>query len=436
MGFKRMSNLPVNFKRLLILLTVLATVTLIVSVSNTKWTASALTHILTFGILAVASESFPIALPRGGFVTVSYAVFYSVMILFPGGVALTVSALGGLFLLGKAAKDQPLFKRVFNSSQYVLSQAAAQYALKLAGVGGGLHYKSRSLLVYVVVSIIYMIINISIVTIGLGLLQRRSSWSIWISNMRWVLPNLIVLAPVGYIMTLIYYHYGPLGLFLLLIPLLASHRSFQLYINMRENHLNTVEALVQALEAKDTYTSGHSARVGKLAVILAEGIKMSEDRIEFVKYAAVLHDVGKIGISDSILNKEGKLLETEWDSIRSHPVIGQTIIENIKFMFDIGKVVRHHHERYDGYGYPDGIKGDEILLESRIIAVADTYDSITSDRSYRKGKTHDEAIEELKNISGSQLDPKLVGVFCKVVTNETLCYKQKEEKIWIATCSN
>ncbi|KJR48445.1 HD-GYP domain [Desulfosporosinus sp. I2] len=189
---------------------------------------------------------------------------------------------------------------------------------------------------------------------------------------------------------------------------------------MRENYLSTVEALVQALEAKDTYTSGHSERVGKLAVAIAEGLEMSDDKIQSLKYAAVLHDVGKIGVSENILNKEGKLLDSEWEIIRSHPVMGQTIIKSIKFLFDIGQVVRHHHERIDGNGYPDGIKGIEIPLESRIIAVADTYDAITSDRSYRKGSTHDEAIAELKRVADTQLDPEIVEIFCKVVTNEMI----------------
>ncbi|AFM43335.1 putative domain HDIG-containing protein [Desulfosporosinus acidiphilus SJ4] len=413
-----MSTLPVKFRWLLILLTAAAAVTFTFSVVHTEWTSAAVTHLLIFGMLAVLCESFPVALPRGGYVTVSFAVFYTALILYPGGVAVAVSAIGGLFLFGKAAKYQPLFKRVYNSSQYLLSQAVAQYVLWHAGIGGGFHYKFRSFILYVVVALIYIIVNISLVTIGLGLLQERSPWSIWLSNMRWIFPNIIILAPVGYIMALIYYHYGPLGLLLVLVPLLLSHRFFQLYITMRKNHLETVGALVQALEAKDIYTGGHSERVGKLAVSIAEAIKMTEDKIEFLKYAALLHDVGKIGISDVILNKEGELLESEWDVIRSHPVIGQTIIENIKFMFDIGKVIRHHHERYDGKGYPDGIRGEAVPLEARIIAVADTYDAMTSDRSYRPGKSHDEAIEELKRVSGSQLDPKMVEIFCELIEHK------------------
>jgi putative nucleotidyltransferase with HDIG domain len=302
----------------------------------------------------------------------------------------------------------------------------------LAGIEG-FHPQMLPLIVYLAVAFSYMITNITIVTFALGFLQKKSPWAIWISNMRWALPNFMALVPIGYLMALIYNNYGTPGLFLLFIPLLASRHSFQLYMDMRENYLNTVEALVQALEAKDTYTSGHSARVGKLAVAIAEEIKMGEDKIEFLKYAAVLHDVGKIGVSEIILNKEEKLLEPEWSAIRSHPVIGQTIIKSIKFLFDIGQVVRHHHERYDGKGYPDGISGEEIPLESRIIAVADTYDAITSDRSYRKGKTHDEAIQELKRVAGSQLDPKLVEVFCKVVTPESVSQIVSTAKVQIAS---
>ncbi|SPF53199.1 Putative domain HDIG-containing protein (fragment) [Candidatus Desulfosporosinus infrequens] len=263
-----------------------------------------------------------------------------------------------------------------------------------------------------------MLTNMTVVAIALGILQGKSPWLIWIGNIRWSIPNFMSLAPLGLLMALVFHNDGEVGLFLLFIPLLLSRHSFQLYIDMRENYLNTVEALVQALEAKDTYTSGHSTRVGKLAVAIGEAMEMSEEKLVFLKYAAVLHDVGKIGVSETILNKEGKLLESEWESVRSHPVIGQTIIKGIKFLFDIGNVVRLHHERYDGKGYPDGVQGEEIPLESRIIAVADTYDAITSDRSYRKGSTHDEAMQEIKRVAGSQLDPKIAEIFHKVVTTE------------------
>lgn len=411
-----MESIPSKFKLFFTLITTSAAIVSGWNIIYMNWDTPQLINLLVFGILAIASESLPVALPKGGYVTVSFAVFLSSLILFPLGVTLAATALSALIIFGKAGLEQPLYKRVFNASQFILSLAAAY------GVMNCFNYSIKTdfklLILYLIAAAVYMVTNTTIVAIALSMLSCKSPWSIWVSNLRWGLPNFMALIPLGFLLVLLYKNWGALGLCLLFIPLLASRHSFQLYIDMRENYLNTVEALVQALEAKDTYTSGHSERVGKFAVSIAEEIKMSEDKIQSLKYAAVLHDVGKIGVSEIILNKEGALQEPEWEAIRSHPVIGQTIIKGIKFLFDIGDVVRHHHERYDGRGYPDGIIGEEIPLESRIIAVADTYDAITSDRSYRKGKTHDEAIAELKRVAGTQLDSNLVEVFCKIVTIE------------------
>ncbi|MGC7871901.1 HD domain-containing phosphohydrolase [Desulfosporosinus sp. SYSU MS00001] len=426
-----MKDLPNNFSKFFYFITIVASLICLGSILKMDWSLRAFLSVLIFGLLASASESLPVSLPRGGYVTVSFAVFLCVVILFPLGISSSVVAIGGLFVFGKEVRGQPLYKRIFNASQFVVSIGLASILIEFVGTRGS--FAPRLILIYLGAAVVYMFTNMTIVSIALGELQNKSPWQIWLNNIRWSIPNFIALAPLGLLMALIYRNYGPFGLLLLFIPLLVSRHSFQLYIDMRENYLNTVEALVQALEAKDTYTSGHSERVGKYAVAIAEGINMSEDKIEFLKYAAVLHDVGKIGVSEAILNKEGKLLDSEWEAIRSHPVIGETIIKSIKFMFDIGQVVRHHHERYDGKGYPDGIQGEDIPLESRIIAVADTYDAITSDRSYRKGKTHEEAIKELKKVAGSQLDPKLVEVFCKAVTTESASQIINAGKVQIAS---
>ncbi|WP_088225702.1 HD-GYP domain-containing protein [Desulfosporosinus sp. FKB] len=425
-----MKDLPNNFSKFFYFITIVASMICLGSILKMDWSLRAFLSVLIFGLLASASESLPVSLPRGGYVTVSFAVFLCVVILFPLGISSSVVAIGGLFVFGKEVRGQPLYKRIFNASQFVVSIGLTSILIEFVGTRGT--FTPRLILIYLGAAVVYMFTNMTIVSIALGELQNKSPWKIWLNNIRWSIPNFIALAPLGLLMALIYKNYGPFGLLLLFIPLLVSRHSFQLYIDMRENYLNTVEALVQALEAKDTYTSGHSERVGKYAVAIAEGINMSEDKMEFLKYAAVLHDVGKIGVSENILNKKERLLDSEWESIRSHPVIGETIIKSIKFMFDIGQVVRHHHERYDGKGYPDGIQGEDIPLESRIIAVADTYDAITSDRSYRKGKTHEEAIEELKKVAGSQLDPKLVEVFCKAVTTESASQIMNAGKVQIA----
>lgn len=412
-----MSGMPKKFRLLFTVVSAFALIVLGWNIHYTSWNGVLLAQVLIFGFLGIVSESLPVALPKGGYVTVSYPIYLSELILFPTGVTLTASAMSALIIFGKVASEGPFYKRVFNASQTVLSLALS-YSVIYFFKSPSFQISAKFIFLYILAAIVYMVLNVTFVSFALGALFHKSAWSIWVNNFRWSVPNSLALIPLGFLLALLYKNWGVMGLFLLFVPLLASRHAFQLYVDMRENYLNTVEALVQALEAKDTYTSGHSERVGKLVVAMAEEIKMSEDKIQSLKYAAVLHDVGKIGVSEIILNKEGKLQDSEWESIRSHPVIGQTIIKGIKFFYDIGNVVRHHHERYDGKGYPDGIEGKEIPLEARIIAVADTYDAITSDRSYRKGSTHDEALKELRRVAGTQLDPELVDIFCKVVTYE------------------
>jgi putative nucleotidyltransferase with HDIG domain len=417
-----MKALPKGFQLFFMLITLLTASILIWAIYHTVWTKDALVSLLVFGILAVASESLPVALPKGGYISVSYAIFLSSAVLFPLGITLSVAAMGGLFVFGKAFAGEPFYKRIFNASQFVLSMTLAQSILGLSG-NKVFTFNLSCIFIYVAMTLIYMITNITIVTLALGMVQEKFPWStwlrsIWLSNIKWILPNIMAFSPLGILLALIYRNFSIWGLVLLFVPLLLSRHSFQLYVDLRENYLNTVEALVQALEAKDTYTSGHSSRVGKLASAMAIEMKMSEEKMEFLKYASVLHDVGKIGVSEFILNKKDKLLDEEWESIRNHPVIGEEIIKKIKFMYDIGQVTRHHHERYDGKGYPDGLHGEAIPLESRIIAVADTYDAMTSNRSYRNAKTHNEAVSELHRVAGTQLDPKMVEVFCKVASEE------------------
>ncbi|ACL18526.1 HD-GYP domain-containing protein [Desulfitobacterium hafniense] len=394
-----------------------ATLILIWSMLSTHWEIGMLSSFLIFAVLTVASECLPVALPKGGYVTVSCAVFVAAAILFPMGVILPIATCGALILFGKAAEDQPLWKRFFNASQFIISLAMAKTVLIQAGLTD-FAVDIRHLPFYLLAAFTYMLSNVTLVSIALGKISGKSPWAIWKGNIRWSVPNFLALAPLGVLMAMIYVRYGPLGLIMLSVPLLLARHSFQLYIDMRKNYLNTVTALVQALEAKDSYTSGHSSRVAQWSIKLAEEMNLPEDRVEFIKYAGILHDVGKIGVSETILNKKGKLDDAEWKFICNHPVIGQNIIQSIDFLFDVGSAVRFHHERFDGAGYPDGIKGKDIPQESRIIAVADTYDAMTSSRSYRQALSSSEAIAELRRVAGSQLDPEVVEAFCRVIQKE------------------
>jgi len=189
-----------------------------------------------------------------------------------------------------------------------------------------------------------------------------------------------------------------------------------LYQNLHESYLSIIRALVSALELKDSYTSGHSESVSRYAVALAKGLKLSPQEIDSIEVAAILHDVGKIGVQESILNKPEKLDDEEWKEVRRHPEFSYKILKEVNFPWKIKPLIYAHHERYNGKGYPAGLKGEKIPLGARILAVADTFfAAMTSDRAYRKGLSKEVAIEELKRVAGTQLDPELVKVFVEMV---------------------
>lgn len=188
-----------------------------------------------------------------------------------------------------------------------------------------------------------------------------------------------------------------------------------LYDDLRSTYMRTVRSLIEAIDARDHYTRSHSQKVSYYALKIAERLGLSMKEVENLRQACELHDVGKIGIDDRILTKPGPLNDEEWEQIRLHAVKGAQILEPLTFLEDVVMIVRQHHERYDGKGYPDGLKGEEIVLGARIVNLADAYDVMTSARTYRKEiLSKQEAIEEIKRSSGKQFDPKIVDVFLKI----------------------
>lgn len=192
------------------------------------------------------------------------------------------------------------------------------------------------------------------------------------------------------------------------------------YNELKTNYLETVEALAKAIEAKDCMTKGHSERVTELAVAIARRMKCSRDEIETLRYAGLLHDIGKISIDDTVLNKASLLTEEEYSLVKMHPIAGEDILSHIEFFDDVRHIIRQHHERWDGNGYPDKIKGKNILLLSRILQVADSFDAIVSDRSYRDGRGLDDAIRELRRCNGSQFDPAIIECIEKIYRENLL----------------
>ncbi|MFH1902305.1 MAG: HD-GYP domain-containing protein, partial [Candidatus Omnitrophota bacterium] len=183
----------------------------------------------------------------------------------------------------------------------------------------------------------------------------------------------------------------------------------------KEIYFQMISSLVVALESKDPYTEGHSQRVCKYSLMLADRMKLDEEEKKKIEEAALLHDLGKIGISDAILHKKGRLTDEEFSAIKQHGVIGAKILEPIKEFKSIIPYILHHHERYDGTGYPHGLGGEVIPLGARIIAVSDTFDAMTTGRSYKKAFPMEDAVREIKRVKGTQLDPHLAEEFIEVL---------------------
>ncbi len=198
-----------------------------------------------------------------------------------------------------------------------------------------------------------------------------------------------------------------------------SIKNATLYDEQQQTYLNTIQALVSAIEASDSYTRGHSERVTRYSIEIGRRLNLPMERMQVLERAAILHDIGKIGIDLSLLHKEGKLTASDIKELQQHPVIGMRILEPIGFLHDVRTCIGQHHERYDGLGYPNRIKREDQLLEAQILSVADSFDAMTSDRPYRKALPVDIALKELADNSGSQFAPEIVTTFNEIIEEGT-----------------
>ncbi len=190
------------------------------------------------------------------------------------------------------------------------------------------------------------------------------------------------------------------------------------YKDIQTGYIQTVTALANSIQAKDDYTMGHCQRVKELCCEIAKRLNFSEAEVQMLEYAAILHDIGKIGIRASILHKKGKLTVEEYNEIKKHPIISYNILKDVKFLQDGLDAILQHHERFDGTGYPYGLKGEEISIYGRILCIADAFDAMTSSRPYRKAMSVKEALEEIKRCKGTQFDPEIADLFIEIMQDK------------------
>ncbi|MEU5767050.1 HD-GYP domain-containing protein [Streptomyces asoensis] len=212
--------------------------------------------------------------------------------------------------------------------------------------------------------------------------------------------------------------YGPVAALLVLFPTAVSWWVFAQYHRERAAHQATIRALVQAVDIKDGYTRGHSERVGQASVLIARELGMDESRIEMLRFAGILHDVGKLGVPTRLLRKDGPLTPQERRVIELHPEYGHEITRGISFLGEARSAILHHHERLDGTGYPYGLAGGQIPEPARVVAVADAFDAMTSTRSYSRARPVGAALEELRRCAGAQFDPRMVAALADAVERD------------------
>ncbi|MGV2917974.1 HD-GYP domain-containing protein, partial [Streptomyces alfalfae] len=209
--------------------------------------------------------------------------------------------------------------------------------------------------------------------------------------------------------------YGPPAALLVLLPMGVSCWAFAQYHHERAAHQATIRALVQAVDLKDRYTRGHSERVGRASVLIAEELGMDDDRVEVLRFAGILHDVGKLGVPTRLLRKDGPLTPEERRVIELHPEYGHEMVRGIGFLGEAREAILHHHERIDGTGYPYGLAGRQIPESARVVAVADAFDAMTSTRSYSRARPVAVALEELDRCAGAHFDPVMVAALTRAL---------------------
>ena len=300
---------------------------------------------------------------------------------------------------------------LFNLGNILLSVFAGSSMLYLLGGTGGALRLPYSILPATLFAVVTILMNLILFVLYFVSEGDQNFFTLFFGNILDILPNILCTIPFGILIALLLkLPNGSAFVLLFMLPLLLARYSFKLYLDSKSMYLRTVSSLSMAIEAKDTYTRGHSQRVSAMSVELARAMHLRPAEVEEIKIAALLHDIGKIGVEDSVLNKPAALTPEEFAEIKQHPVIGRKIVEDIHLSDTVNNAILFHHCRFDGAGYPaDGPGPGKLSVAAAILAVADTFDAMTSDRPYRKGLPYEAAIAEIKLNSGTQFDPAVVA---------------------------
>lgn len=407
--------------------------------SNTIWTTQLTSETILLTAIAWIAEHQAVSFSKKVHVSsANLPVLLGVYFLGPAPSALIASISTLVEIKGKE-KIRVIYNFATNVVPVVLVASLFQYLREPFGISYPVSSLSLGfILLGISVGLVWEVVDFSLVSAGVSLYYNERIGKLWKMNFFPALPSQLMIIGVGLLISVVYITAGIAAAALFFIPIFASQHIFKLLVQQKEllaeqtklsqdlmdMNIGLAGALIMLLDSKDHYTASHSAGVAMYCRDMARVMGLTEDEQRIAHMAGLLHDLGKVGTPDSVLKKEGELTPREWELIKEHPTTAAEVLSQLATHKEIADIIRHHQEHFDGSGYPYGLKGEDIPELSRMLAVADTYHALTSNRPYREAKSPFEALIILRRVAGTQLDPKYVEVMAQVLKNEDLSYRE------------
>lgn len=394
--------------------------------------------VFILALFAAAAELFSVDLYGAGTVSVSFAAIFAAALMYgpTGAVALAI-----FIAVAHSVKRRPRGHQIlFNAANHAISSTAAALTFALFGVQLRPENLPFLLAPALIAATVNYFLSTLLVSTAIGLSEGTPPWRVWKEQFRWLAVHYIVMGLFALFFGLAYIAFKAWSIVVFGAPLLIIRYAQQQYIAQTVRNVEALRAvneelaraneeiqmindellmtLASAIDARDPYVYGHSRRVAHYAVAIAREMGLPPEQIEIIRRAALLHDVGKIGVSEGVLNKHGQLTEAEFQEMKRHATASGDILGLCHQLQNLVPIVRAHHERWDGQGYPNGLKGEETPLEGRILALADAVEAMASDRAYHTAKSTDEVLAEVQAQAGSQFDPAVAAAFVNVVQKQ------------------
>ncbi len=372
---------------------------------------------VAFLVLLASAEKFPLLMSSKVKIVVDTSLLYAVILLFPPPLAAIILLISNM--LGHVINHAPKIDLVINAGIIVVVSSLTQWVY--TAFGGKIPFVWEGVWTLVPLGVAAVTQAFSerlLVAVAFSLYFGARMWGFFVNLWQGAIKEEIALYLLG-LLTVMVVEVHPWGLLLTAIPVALVYLSLRNSLRLQVLTRDAVEKMADVIDRRDPYTAGHSIRVAELAARIATEMGLPWEEVETIKAAARVHDLGKIEIDSIVLNKPGRLDDREWELMQRHPIVGAEIISRFPEFARGADYIRYHHERWDGKGYPYGLRGEEIPLGARIIAVADSYDAMTTDRPYRRALSRDVVMAELKRGAGVQWDPAVVAAFLRILGDDS-----------------